>query len=107
MHYPISRDKYKCVICGNGEREGVLIHVDLIKPRNLGGEATIENTQTLCSEHNLIKEQFGQTQTAKEMFVHLHAISKKEGNQELLDFCTEILEVYERHGINSHIEWTD
>ena len=31
--------------------------------------------------------------------------AKKEKNQPLLKFCTEILEVFERNKINSHIEW--
>ncbi len=31
--------------------------------------------------------------------------AKKEKNQPLLKFCTEILEVFEKNKINSHILW--
>jgi len=31
------RDGYKCVICGKGKKEGVEIHADHIKPKDLGG----------------------------------------------------------------------
>ena len=52
----LKRDGYKCVICGRGEKDGVELHVDHIKPKDLGGEATIENGQTLCSQHNFMKK---------------------------------------------------
>jgi hypothetical protein len=41
------RDGYKCVICGKGLADGVELHVDHIKPKDLGGRATLENGQTL------------------------------------------------------------
>ena len=52
----LQRDGYKCVVCGRGMRDGVELHVDHIKPRNLGGRATIENGQTLCAQHNFTKK---------------------------------------------------
>ena len=52
----LKRDGYKCVICGRGKKEGVELHIDHIKPKDLGGEATIENGQTLCAQHNFIKK---------------------------------------------------
>jgi len=39
------------------------------------------------------------------MFVRLYNLAGKEGNKELFDFCTQILEVYEKNKINCHIEW--
>jgi len=39
------------------------------------------------------------------MFIRLYELAKKEGNEELLKFCTDVLEMYERHNINSHIVW--
>jgi len=33
------RDEYKCVICGRGKADGVEIHADHIKPKDLGGKA--------------------------------------------------------------------
>lgn len=67
----LKRDGYKCVICGRGKKDGVDLHIDHIKPKDLGGEATIENGQTLCSQHNFIKKNFKQTETGKKMFIRL------------------------------------
>src|SRR3989338_11629957 len=52
----LKREGYKCVICGRGEKDGVELHVDHIKPKDLGGEATIGNGQILCALHNFIKK---------------------------------------------------
>ena len=61
----LERDNYKCVICGRGIKEGVELHVDHIKPKDFGGKATIENGQTLCSQHNFLKKNFKQTETGQ------------------------------------------
>jgi len=101
----LERDGYKCVMCGKGRKDGVELHVDHIKPKDLGGKATIENGQTLCAQHNFIKKNLKQTETGKKMFIRLYELVKKESNKELLDFATQILEVYEKNNINSHIKW--
>lgn len=99
------RDGYKCVICGRGEKDGVDLHVDHIKPKDFGGEATIENGQTLCSQHNFIKKNLKQTETGKKMFIRLYELAKSEKNEKLKKFCTDVLETYEKHDINGHIVW--
>ena len=43
----LKRDSYKCVICGKGEKEGMELHVDHIKPKDKGGKAIVENGQIL------------------------------------------------------------
>ena len=101
----LARDEYRCVICGKGEREGVELHVDHIKPKEYGGEATIENGQTLCGKHNYIKKTYKQTETGKKMFIRLYELAQKSQDYELVKFCTEILEVFERNNINGRIEW--
>ncbi len=101
----LKRDGYKCVICGRGIKDGVELQVDHIKPKSLGGKSTLENGQTLCAQHNFIKKTLKQTETGKKMFIRLYELAKKEGNEELLKFCTDVLEMYERHNINSHIVW--
>ncbi len=101
----LERDGYKCVICGRGTKDGVELHIDHIKPKDLGGEATIENGQTLCAQHNFMKKNFKQTETGKKMFLRLYELAKKQGDQKLIDFCSDILEVFERNNINGHIEW--
>ncbi|MBC6497667.1 MAG: HNH endonuclease [Alphaproteobacteria bacterium GM7ARS4] len=101
----LERDQYRCVICGRGKKDGVELHVDHIKPKDLGGKATIENGQTLCAQHNFIKKNLKQTETGKKMFIRLYHLAKKENNDELLTFCTDILKIYEAHAMNGHIVW--
>lgn len=101
----LERDGYKCVICGKGKKEGVDLHIDHIKPKDLGGEATIENGQILCSQHNFIKKNLKQTETGKKMFIRLYELATSENNRELIKFCTDVLNTYEKHHINGHIVW--
>lgn len=101
----LKRDGYKCVICGRGKKEGVELQVDHIRPKYLDGKSTIENGQTLCAQHNFIKKTLKQTETGKKMFIRLYELAKSEGNEELKKFCTDVLETYEKHNINSHIIW--
>src|SRR3989344_9287762 len=53
------KDNYRCVVCGNGRHNGYEIHADHIKPQAKGGTSSLENGQTLCSEHNLMKKGYG------------------------------------------------
>jgi len=101
----MERDGYKCVICGKGVADGVELQVDHIKPKDLGGRAVIENGQTLCAKHNFRKKNLGQTETGKKMFIRLYELSKSIGDNETADFCKQILEVFEKNGVNGHIEW--
>ena len=101
----LERDNHCCVMCGKGEKDGVELHVDHIKPKDLGGRAEIENGQTLCARHNFLKKNLQQTETGKKMFIRLYALAQKSGDNSIIDFCRDILEVYERHDINGHIEW--
>ena len=81
------------------------LHVDHIKPKDLGAKATMENGQTLCSQHNFIKKNLKQTETAKKMFIRLYELARKENEKGLQSFCTDILQTYENYNINGHIEW--
>lgn len=53
----LTRDGYKCVICGRSPvtDSKIKLHVDHIIPYSLGGETTLDNLQTLCSDCNLGK----------------------------------------------------
>lgn len=99
------RDDYRCVICGRGRADGVEIHADHIKPKDLGGEAIVQNGQTLCAEHNLRKKNYKQTETGKKMFIRLYELAKEQQDADLMKFCAEVLEVFEKNGVNGHIEW--
>lgn len=101
----LERDGYKCVICGRGKNHGIELQVDHIKPKHLGGKATIENGQTLCGQHNYLKKTLKQTETGKKMFIRLYDLAKKEKDEQLKDFCADVLRTYEKHDINGHINW--
>ena len=73
--------------------------------KDFGGRATLENGQTLCSQHNFLKKNFNQTDLGKKMFIRLYELAKAENDTSLVKFTAEILEVFERHNIDSHIEW--
>jgi len=101
----LERDGYKCVVCGKGLKDGVELHVDHIKPKDKGGEAIIENGQVLCGPHNYQKKMLNQTETGKKMFIRLYELARSEKNEELMKFCADVLETYEKHNINGHIVW--
>ena len=99
------RDNYRCVVCGLGLKDGVELHADHIKPKDLGGKATIENGQTLCAMHNFRKKNYKQTESGKKMFIRLYELAKLENDIETQKFCYEVLSVYKKFNINGHIEW--
>lgn len=101
----LERDGYKCVICGFGKKESVELHIDHIKPKDLGGKATLQNGQTLCARHNFLKKNLKQTETGKKMFLQMLETAKENDDKELIAFLREVLEVYEKHNINGHIVW--
>jgi hypothetical protein len=100
----LKKDNYRCVMCGKGKREGVELHIDHIISKDRGGKAVIENGQTLCSQHNFLKKNLNQTETAKKMFIHLYELTKIKNEIFLNNFATDILEVFEEYGINGHID---
>ena len=53
----LKRDNFKCCACGASpvKDSSVELHVDHIIPWSKGGEAVIDNLQTLCSKCNLGK----------------------------------------------------
>ena len=53
----LKRDGFRCVKCGKSPvtDPGITLHIDHIVPYSLGGETTLDNLQTLCSECNLGK----------------------------------------------------
>ncbi len=103
--YILERDGYKCVVCGKGKKDGVELQVDHIKPKHFGGKATLENGQTMCAQHNFMKKLLKQTETGKKMFLRFYELAKKENDEHLLKFFSDILQTYEKYDINGHIVW--
>ena len=98
------RDDYKCVVCGRGRKDGVEICADHIKPKDKGGNNSVDNGQTLCMEHNLIKKNYSQTEAGKRYFIKIYKQAVTNGDRRMIDFCKCIFECYDLHKINGHIK---
>lgn len=101
----LERGGHKCALCGATRESGVALQIDHIRPRSKGGESTIENGQILCGPHNYKKKTYDQTETGKRMFIDLRRLAESESDQALVNFIDDVLEVYNAHGVNSHITW--
>lgn len=101
------RDGYKCIVCGRGREDGVEIHADHRIPLEKGGTNTIENGQTLCSEHNLLKKNYSQTEFGKRFLIRLYQEALEKNDERMIKFCEEIFDIYDKYNINSHIERPD
>jgi len=56
MRYDVlSRDNFRCVLCGASAQDGVKLHVDHIRPLAKGGKTEMSNLRTLCDRCNLGK----------------------------------------------------
>lgn len=53
----LSRSNGKCELCGSSKQDGVILHVDHIKPRSRFPELelSLDNLQVLCADCNLGK----------------------------------------------------
>lgn len=100
----LKRDGYRCVVCGRGEKDGVELVVDHIKPRDKGGTNDIENGQTLCMEHNLIKKNYSQTEAGKRYFIKIYEKAVSNNDKKMIKFCKNIFDVYNEFKINGHIK---
>jgi len=94
------RDQHRCVVCGRGPKEGMTLHVDHIIPRDKGGKGTFENGQTLCSQHNMLKKNYGQLEFGSKVFSRLLSKAIREGDERMEQFCLQILEVYKEFGLD-------
>lgn len=97
------RDNYQCIVCGRGPKHGVEICADHIKPKDKGGNNSLENGQTLCMEHNLLKKNYSQTEAGKRYFIRLYEQAVSIGDVKVINFCKCVFECYDRHEINGHI----
>lgn len=98
------KDNYKCVWCGRGRADGVEICADHILPKDKGGTNTVENGQTLCMQHNLIKKNYSQTEMGKRVFIKLYKQALALKDEKIINFCKCVFECYDRHRVNGHIQ---
>lgn len=98
------RDNYQCVICHKGRDDGVEICADHRKPKDKGGDNSVENGQTLCMEHNLLKKNYSQTEMGKRFVINIYEQAVANNDQKIINFCKEIFNAYDKLGINGHIK---
>ncbi len=91
---------YKCAVCGRSRDDGTTLHIDHIRPRSRGGKSELKNGQVLCGKHNILKKNYGQYEFGKKMFLKLQKEAFNSSDQKMIDFCREILELYDRHQID-------
>ncbi len=92
------------MVCGKGREDGVEIHADHKIPLDKGGTNTIDNGQTLCSEHNFLKKNYSQTEFGKRFLIRLYNDAIEKDDKKMIKFCKEIFDIYDKYGINRHIE---
>lgn len=92
------KDNYRCVLCENGRHNGYEIHADHITPRSKGGLSTIENGQTFCSEHNMLKKNYGTIDFLKKYIEKMLKRAKKLKDKKMINFFEELLEVFDKYG---------
>jgi hypothetical protein len=97
------RDGYKCVVCRRGREDGVELCADHILSKDKGGTNTIDNGQTLCTEHNLLKKNYSQTEAGKKYFIKLYEQAVRQGDKRMIEFCEQVFDVYNKHHVNTHI----
>jgi len=97
------RDGYKCVVCGKGPKDGVEICADHIRPKDKGGTNTVENGQTLCMKHNLIKKNYSQTEAGKRFFIKMYKRAVAINDEKIIKFCKSVFDCYDKFDINGHI----
>lgn len=98
------RDNYKCVVCGRGRKYGVEICADHIRPKDKGGNNSFNNGQTLCTEHNLMKKNYSQTEAGKRYFIKIYKEASANGDDKMIKFCKEVFDIYDKYRINGHIK---
>lgn len=99
----LERDNYHCVVCGRGEEHGVELVIDHTKPKDKGGTNDIENGQTLCMEHNLLKKNYSQTEAGKRYFIKMYETAVSNNDTRLIEFCKSVFDAYNEFKINAHI----
>lgn len=98
------RDNYRCIVCGRGIAEGVELCADHIKPKGRGGDNSVDNGQTLCMEHNLMKKNYSQTEAGKRYFIKIYEQAITIGDKKMTSFCKNVFDVYDRYRMNGHIK---
>ena len=97
------RDNYRCVVCGLGREDGVEICADHRRAKNQGGTPDLDNGQTLCYPHNLLKKKYSMTEAGKRFVINIYNNAVRNEDENMIAFCSEILDTYDRYDVDTHI----
>lgn len=97
------RDNYRCVVCGRGVADGIELCADHVKPKDKGGDNSVDNGQTLCMEHNLIKKNYSQTEAGKRYFIKIYEQAIANSDEKMVKFCKDVFDIYDKHRMNGHV----
>ena len=103
----LERDNYQCVLCGRGRKDRITLTVDHIVPRDKDGPNTLENAQTLCSQHNLLKKNYSQTEAGKRYFIRMHETAVANQDEKMIAFCRAVFDAYDEYEVDFHIARPD
>ncbi len=103
----LARDSYRCVVCGRGREDGITLTVDHIIPKDKGGTNTLKNAQTLCSQHNLMKKNYSQSEAGKRFFIRMYETAVSIQDDKMMAFCRAIFDAYDEHEVDFHIARPD
>ena len=86
-------DGFKCLVCGNSEKEGVKLNIGFIKNKANVNQKSNLNKVTLCENHKNTKD----IHSLKNLFLDLRQIAIRENNTDFISFTNEILRIYENN----------
>ena len=97
----LTRDRYRCVFCGNGTQEGEDLCVDLIRPLKQGEYPTILNGWTICLRHYFMRNDYGMSDIdiMTDMFANLQEAAIKNNNPDMQKFTEEVLDVCKKNAV--------
>jgi hypothetical protein len=98
------KDNYQCIVCRRGTKDGVEICADHRLSKDKGGTNTVDNGQTLCMEHNLMKKNYSQTEAGKKYFIKMYQQAVANKDERVISFCKCVFNCYNFHKINGHIK---
>jgi len=73
------------------------------KPKVKGGANDIENGQTLCTEHNLLKRHYSQAEAGKKYFINMYEKAVVNSDMRIIRSYKSVFNVHDEYDINGHI----
>jgi hypothetical protein len=86
-----------------GEKMGLKFVQTILSPK-IKAVTTLRIMVKLCAWNILIKKNYSQTEAGKRYFINIYKQSIAKGDEKMIKFCKDILDIYNKHMINGHIK---